>query len=421
MKNATQEPRARLSHSKLLTFSIALLIAITLGIASILWVPVNPKLIMTTQGYFDANLMEETQPRALPGTIAQLISLTPLGFIAMLQLLKFAWLFLLAYSFLSKTPNYSQKNIFNAAVLTLPFAFSHLVYVSNAASGFLDIAYSLPILAAAMIVVRSSKLEFVHVLGIALLVLISLMIHEKSFAEILILFGFIFWKFGIKKTLQEILMPSLLYAGVYLFLVFDSVNYGLSPRGYLTLNFFEQPFQVFYKESLHFTGIIIGGGAFWALYVYCSRQFLRKNRNEKKQHYYGRHVLDSFMFLCCLVMLFFGHDTARMVSIVWLPCFLYMMHLNIPKRINDFPKERWLVSAICASQLLVPPLFIFNKGATPVNCYGNRVLSHISSPFRGGLFDFQRYYHRPDIEYQTDCRPIHILRFPAPDGHKLWN
>ena len=69
--------------------------ALVLFIATIIWVPVNPLPIAFGRSYFRADLLADPTLRALPGTVASLLGLSPRQFVYAILLFQLCWLFLL--------------------------------------------------------------------------------------------------------------------------------------------------------------------------------------------------------------------------------------------------------------------------------------------------------------------------------------
>jgi hypothetical protein len=143
-----------------------------------LWVPIR---IDFYERYLNANLFLEVRPRALLGTIGNLLRLGPVGFNYLKYVALYCWLSLIIcqiYQSVLSQITIERKDFFVFFGLCLIFAFS-TVTVMTYGPGFIDVApYALVALAVIFVNRIGESLSWPLLLAINLLLVLAVLAHE---------------------------------------------------------------------------------------------------------------------------------------------------------------------------------------------------------------------------------------------------
>jgi hypothetical protein len=336
-----------------------------------LWVPIR---IDFYERYLNANLFLEVRPRALLGTIGNLLRLGPVGFNYLKYVALYCWLSLIVcqiYQSVLSQITIERKDFFVFFGLCLIFAFS-TVTVMTYGPGFIDVApYALVALAVIFVNRIGESISWPLLLAINLLLVLAVLAHEKSTFDIAILFVWVLGKKGIRQALIY-LAPSILISALFLFAVSSKGASGTQPQEYA--NILLSGFVFASQHSLNLWGIISGGGALWGLYFVLSYYFINDGNSRAESTY--RFLIVSLMVLVCLATLLVAADTNRMIGLMWLPTILLIKEVNIRSIFQSSKSGAGLVS-LCLLQFVNPPILMYNNGVVPFNCYSLTLVGYL--------------------------------------------
>jgi len=355
---------------------VASITAIYLWLVSF-WVPIVAK---DYSNYRNANLFQEFAPRALLGTLASALGLDQTGFNQLLLGAQFVQLLIILLilwnSVFRQSLNYRQDAITFFGVGFI-FAFSTVTFLTFGPAGLIDVAAYALVACAALVIYRNQQsADWTAVAAVNCLMIVAVMIHEKSLFDLAILATWLFWKSGLRKTLVY-LAPATITSLLFLAAVSSEKTSGLSPAEYFTI--LTQGLTFLRQWSLNVWGIIIGGGSIWILYSIFARQFVVAGISRSDARH--RFFLVIVMVLICLSALLVACDTSRVVALIWLPTFLLMQEIDVGKIFRSRIAQIGLLG-LCLFQLLLPPALIYNNGIAPFNCYGVRLITRLQLPMQ---------------------------------------
>jgi hypothetical protein len=170
----------------------------------------------------------------------------------------------------------------------------------------------------------TGKSETKKVFCITALLVLATLSHEKSIFDISILLVWFSWKWGVRKAFWYF-SPALLLSLLLLILLGNKVASGETPMGYISI--LGNGLEFFWEESFNIFGVILGGGAFWLLYLITATSFLKNLIPYRSQLL--AFVVVLLMSLICISTLLVAHDTNRMVALIWLPLILVIKEIDL--------------------------------------------------------------------------------------------
>ncbi len=367
------------------------------------WVPVN---WFNTSPYSTVSLLAGLQPRALLGTVVDLLNLGPAGYTWLKLLFQFAWLLLVVCQIerLASDPVPMRPALI--AGLSAIFAFSTVTYI-NFPAGFVDVA-SYAFMAAAILLMDSRhwKADLPTGALLNLLVMLAVLAHEKALFEIAILVLWCVWKTGLRNT-AILFAPGLLLTAVYLYSVSSQATLGLPIEEYANIlgSGLASGLGYLFSPSFNIWGILAGGGAFWILYGLFAWRFVAAGENK-----WRRGTLSALLVLLCLAPLLVAFDTNRLVALIWMPVLLMLTEIN-PGQIFDTGMRRAGLGLLCAMQLLNPPMLMYGSGIVPFNCYSMNLAQLLPFAANGTKVD------QGPLDIYVHNRPMtrHLMRVCYPE------
>jgi hypothetical protein len=382
-------------------------------VAAALWVPIK---LQVHQEFYTPTLLNGIQPRALIGTLVNLLEIGPLGYSVIRLLSLFVWLYLIlkylcgALLIQSEIP---KKNILYFLILAFIFAFSTPVFMTFRPVGFLDIIPScLEIISVVLLQTIKKRPLWLTISMVTTLLSAAVMTHEKSIFDIAIIAIWSLWRIGSWKSIL-IFSPTTFISGIFFQLIankaaYAGVGYALSPTGYFTI--LQSGMQFFLTESLNVGAIIFGGGALWVFYLLFCKSFISSEFQTYKK-------IIRFFLVCVLGLLTFApllvaNDTNRLIGLIWLPTFLIMGEIDLRKTLDSFNFSIW-AWGLALFQLLMPPSLIYINGAVPYNCYSKFLWKFL--PNMDGVINIQVgpwgifAMRRPDLINDLHCGVLPLL------------
>src|SRR5262249_16451406 len=187
------------------------------------------------RGYYDADLFSRFAPRALLGTIARTLHINFMGFIFLRHIFQTLWLFLIVFQLdkCLRRQEASSSSLFEVSVLSFLFGFNTVVFTTNGLSLFIDVVpYALVLCTIPLLLPSDGRATIPRRIGVSLLLLSGVMVHEKSIFDIAILTVWTTWKYGVKRS-ATFMLPSILGSLCFLWLVSDRSTFGYTPRDYI--------------------------------------------------------------------------------------------------------------------------------------------------------------------------------------------
>jgi hypothetical protein len=359
--------------------------------------------------YYDANLFKEIAPRALLGGIANIFHLTPWAYIIIRVIFQALWLFLIVLEItkrLRQKQNIGRYHIFEVTALGVLFCFNTVVYNNQGKSEFIDVVpYALVLCAIPLLIPKDQMFAIKHHLVATILLVLAVLVHEKSIFDLVILAVWTTWKYGFRGG-TRLMLPSTLASLCFLWIVRNKAsNYNISPHDYINIG--RQGFSFLLNESLNVWGIILAGGALWVVFSIFAYSLIRTGG-------FKCFITIAMMALLCLAPLMVAHDTIRMVGVIWLPTYLLLREIDLRSLLESIQFRRWAPAA-CLLQLLMPPLLMYQGGVVPYNCYGKwlieRSLPTQEQVATSGVTPFGLYaLRREDISGAIACWPPRPIR-----------
>jgi hypothetical protein len=351
------------------------LAAVALGVLLLatLWVPITPVLSFTASNvYYHANLLNAFEPRALWGTVANVLGLSPLGYIVLIQVFHIAFAVLLVCG-LAVPVRDGSPPLAAVAMGGFLFLFNTPVFLSNVMAGVVDIpTFTLTLGATLILFGRDRPLMAVRLNTAAGLMALAVLGHEKSIFDATILVAWLLWKQGWRRA-AAYFTPVVVFYALFLLLNRNSKNaFNWTPTMYL-----EQLTQVWdylTTNSLNIYGIFMGAGMLWVVLILVAIRFCRQGREAGSVELRNRAVLLVAIIGLCFAPLAVAWDTNRMVSLIWLPTFLLVRETEWLQALGREAKGLLLLVVLCGLHVFVPPSFAFKMGAVPVNCYAEGFL-----------------------------------------------
>jgi hypothetical protein len=388
-------------------------LAAGLFVLAALWVPVNRRPV--PRGYFDTSWFEAFQPRGLMGTLAAAFRLTPEQFVRLNLIAEVVFLFLLLLA-LARSGGWSPaswRHWLGLAFFAILLSYHQLLFFGHFLSGFIDIhSATLTLCAVHLLAFGTGPPRPLALALAAALSSLSLLNHERSFLDAVVLATWLWLRFGPKVAAAY--FAPVVGSLVLFFLPFSSqARMGMSlPQYWANL---EKVTLYVRQESGSLVGIFYGGGFAWLLWSYAAWRLLGAGDDR------GRWRLKAVVFVAvslgsCLAPLLIAHDTNRLVGLMWLPTLLMVTAIGLPRLLAESRSLLRLVAVLTLLQLALPPLFIYKYDAVPLNCYAQKVVRAVCAQEPGqewtALGGWLRLYedggHRP--WYQKRCWPTRLFR-----------
>jgi hypothetical protein len=390
-------------------------LAAAILLAAALWVPINPGLTLTNPAYYKADLFRAFEPRALWGTVAGVLGLSPVGFIVLIHIFHAIFAGLLLWG-LARPIHADEKppSLLAVGLMGFLFLFNTPILISNIASGLVDIPTFTLTLTAALILFWRDETPSLAALGLSALVgMLSILGHEKSIFDVTILAAWLLWRHGWKRA-------AAWYGSVVLFYVlFISANanaknaHNWTPTDYF--NVLGDLGTYLLTNSFNIYGILLAAGFLWVVFFVAATRFWREGREKGARQGQFRLLLVAALFGLCLAPLALAWDTGRMVSLIWLPTFLLVRETGLLSggSVQQIFKPG-VLALLCLLQVAVPPAFALKMGAVPINCYGQAFYLMIAKVFqpdssRPSPFTL-RIGLQPAFTKGNVCWPPHVIR-----------
>ena len=390
-----------------------LITTLLLLVAAALWVPIK---LQVHQEFYTPTLFNGIQPRALIGTVVNLLKIGPVGYSIIRYLALFIWLYLIlkylcdALLMQSEIP---RKNMIYFLILAFIFAFSTPVFMTFRPVGFLDIIPScLEIMSVVLLQTIQKRPLWLTIGMVTTLLSAAVMTHEKSIFDIAIIITWCLWRMGPWKSFL-IFFPTSFISGIFFQLIankaaYAGAGYALSPTGYFTI--LQSGLHFFFTESLNVGAIILGGGALWICYFIFCKGFISSEISSFKKII--RFSLVFALGLLAFAPLLVANDTNRLIGLIWLPTFLMMGEIELRKTLDRFNFSIW-AWGLAIFQLLMPPSLIYINGAVPYNCYSKFLWKFL--PNMDGVINIQVgpwgifAMRRPDLIDDLYCGVLPLL------------
>jgi len=346
-------------------FIVSAIISMVLLYAFSLWVPFSDALYY---GWREGNLFKEIKPRAILGTIATILNIGDKGFAIGKLCSLWIWLTLIVWQIIRRNMSaVSPIKIYYLFCVAFIFAFSTVSQMAFGPFIFIDSIPYLLVLITYLIISTDQNLSPQDYIVAVLLLCLAVAIHEKSFFDIAILFFWLLYKKGMRKTIL-VIGPVFGFSSLFLFLTRNK-----SLTGDTLVSYIEnlQRGLEFLSKSFSPKEILFGGGSLWILYVYLAFRFVISADSIKDRNY--RLVLVMAMLICCFAPLLVGWDTNRLVGIIWLPTFILLTEVGSQIFVKPNFYKTLSLSFLCIFQLAMPPILRFPGALFAYNNYAKFV------------------------------------------------
>lgn len=330
------------------------------------------------------NLFQEMQPRALMGTLANVLHFGDRGFGFIKLGALWVWLTLI----INKLSQSLQKPIATQPIYALIcisflFAFSTVAQMTFGPVMFVDVISYLFVLLVYLNLASDKTASISDYCINSLLLVAAVANHEKSIFDIGILLLWLLYKRGFKKSVFA-LGPGLVLCAAFLLMLRSKKLTGETLDTYVsTLDRGAD----FLGYSFNLPEVLIGLGSLGVLYLYLAIRFVSMRRSAADGVW--RLVLVLAMFMACIAPLSVAWDTNRLVGLIWLPALILLGELG--PTIYSSPSRLLMVfmGLLCLLQLALPPILRFPPNVVIAynsyakNIYGDRAVS-IGTPIRRG-------------------------------------
>jgi hypothetical protein len=333
--------------------------------------------------WLQGDLFREVQPRALLGTIANLLQIDDRGFMFIKITSLWAWLTLIIWQLAKGTfSDFSLKRIYCLFCISFLFGFSTVTQMSFGPVMIIDVIPYLLILVVYIHLVSDKPTSVWEYWVNATLLVAAVAIHEKSVFDIGILFLWLFYKKGFKKSALA-LGPGILLCGLFLLMLRSKSLTGESLDTYFAIL---QRGADFLAYSFTFIEVFIGLGALGVLYFCLSIYFVKKKSSTRDG--FWRLAIVFGMFLACIAPLTVAWDTNRLVGLIWLPTIILLGELGGKVFSRPSSLKMVFLSLLCLFQLALPPILRFPGVVFAYNPYAKFIYGdeavRIESPIRKG-------------------------------------
>lgn len=336
-----------------------------------IWVPNN---FGIGSIYNYVNLFDGLKPRAIFGTVIELLAWTGFEKDFLANILRISSIIIWIYcinaqlyqSIFSVKKNETNTNsVFIFLGLSFIFSFSSVTLLNFSVVGFIDaMPYAIMAFIATSNYLLTGQMGGKKVAFITIPLVVATLIHEKSIFDISIFLVWFSWKWGIRKSFLSF-SPALILSLFLLAVMGNKVTSGESPIGYLTI--LGDGLNFFWGEAFNIYGLLFGGGVFGLLYLKIAIQFFG-NLTPQSNKLLG--ILAIFLMpVICISTLLVAHDTNRMISLIWLPLLLIIKEINLCS-VFDTLRSKLFLMFLCLIQAITPPMLIYSNGMVGLNCYG---------------------------------------------------
>ena len=351
-------------------------LAWALLVLAALWVPVNR--LPVPAGYEVTTWFETFQPRGLMGTLAGALRLTPPQFVwlnlAGEAIFLFLLLLALARAWESRTPDGPDRRApwLGLVLLAILLSMHQVVFFGHFLSGFIDIHSAVLTLGAVHLLALGPRPPGRLALGLAAaLSIVSLLNHEKSIFDASILAAWLWLSFG-PRVAAGYFVPVAVGLVAFILPTSEQAYMGNSlPEYWMNV---EKGAAFLRAESGSLIGIFWGGGFAWLLWLFGAGRLVRAGSRESPAALKKAVVFVLVTLLACLVPLLLAHDTSRYVGLMWLPTLLMLITTGVGSLLAGSRRFLGVVALLALLQVSLPPLFVFNFAAVPLNCYAQRAV-----------------------------------------------
>jgi hypothetical protein len=348
------------------------------------------------------SLFIDPKPRAVFATFANVLHLTVIEYSLAKLVFLLLWLYLLftkLYECLHVNKIFSGQGIVWLGLSVL-FAFG-LVAFLTINLGYIDVVAYTFSLGCVLLATSRFAPSWRSILGIWILGFLAILTHEKSLFDLAIIGIWIWWQRGFKVSFITV-VPALMAAILFLYLVSQKVTSGLPPATYIGI-LKANPLSIV-PDSFNAWGILLGGGSLWILYFILSIAMVCQAGCTKEK--YQSLLATLVMGALCIAPLIIASDTNRMVDLIWMPCLLLICTLQWPGLFSSILGKILLVG-LCAVQLLTPPFLMYNHGVVPMNCYASYFARQLPleaevKPRKWGVFSLHAFYRSDTSQKACD-------------------
>lgn len=233
------------------------------------WVPLSDGFY---HEWLQGNLFRAVQPRALLGTIANLMNFDDRGLMFIKITSLWAWLTLIIWQLAKEIlRDFSLKRFYCLLCISFLFSFSTVTQMSFGPVMFIDVIPYLLVLVVYINLASDRSTSIREYWINAILLTSAVAIHEKSVFDIGILFFWIFYKKGFKKSILA-LGPGILLSGIFLLMLRSKNLTGESLDTYVSIL---QRGADFLGDSFSTVEVLVGLGGLGILYLYLSTIFIK--------------------------------------------------------------------------------------------------------------------------------------------------
>jgi hypothetical protein len=334
--------------------------------------------------WLQGDLFREVRPRALLVTIANILHIDDRGFMFIKMTSLWVWLTLIIWQLAKGTfSDFSLKRIYCLFCISFIFGFSTVTLMSFGPVMIIDVVPYLLVLVVYINLASNRPTSIWEYWINATLLVAAVAIHEKSVFDIGILFLWLFYKKGLKKSVLA-LGPAILLCGLFLLMLRSKSLTGESLDTYVSI--FQRGAD-FLGDSFSAVEVLIGLGGLGILYLYLSTIFIK--RCSSAGDGVKRLALSVSMFIGCVAPLTVAWDTNRLVGLIWLPTIILLVEVGSDLFSRSSIPQILFLGFLCVYQLLLPPILRFppnviiayNSYAKEI--YGDRAIQ-IDAPVRLG-------------------------------------
>jgi len=349
-----------------LSLPASLALGALLLLLAALWVPINRRPVPLA--YFQLDLAAGLQPRALSGTLAHALHLSPADFVRMGLLSELLFLTLLLRELSAgEATRWSARSLAALVATAALLCWFQVVFWGHFFSGFVDIHSHLLLLLSWLIVSRREDGPgagaLVAAAGVSAL---SLLNHEKALFDAALLTAWLWWRAGARR------------AGVYAAIViaaFLGLMGFASEDSRVGLPFFDYVRMMGAFESDSVVGVLWAAGVAWGLAAWAAVAAIRDERGGGLRTGVFVATSTAIAFAPLLV----AHDTNRMLGVMWFPTLMLLREVDFASRLRR-PAVATGMLVLLLLQLALPPLFVFEHRAIPLDCYAQRSLRRLLGP-----------------------------------------
>jgi hypothetical protein len=157
----------------------------------------------------------------------------------------------------------------------------------------------------------------------------------------------------------------------------------------------------------------------WVVMLWAGARAVRDDRQTA-----GRTL--AFLLLStaiCFAQLLVAHDTSRLLGLTWFPTLVLLRRVDFASRLHR-ASVQVAVAALLLLQLALPPLFVLEHRAIPLNCYAQSSLRRVVGTGTGGRVEAAGGLFQ--LSEDAGHRPFYLRRcdewgfFRNQQRHRWW-